>query len=122
MYLIDFNILLRQCLPPTWRHQWQETLISVLMYPLKAVYAAFRVERKLHLQQTATNMQRLSLQSALIEMTDDFVSIEHRSSNPFTFFVRVSKKVRKRHGTRIEAYIDKHKLAGTTYKIETINK
>ena len=67
-------------------------------------------------------MQMLSLQSALIEMTDDFVSIEQRSSDPFTFFVRISKKARKRHGKRIEAYIDKHKLTGTTYETEVINK
>ena len=122
MYLIDFDIFLRQYLPPTWRNSWQETLLSVLLHPLKEVHTAFRQQTRLRLQQTATNMQLLSLQSALIEMANEFVSVEQRSSDPFTFFVRVSKKVRKRDGKRIEAYLEQHKLAGTAYETEVINK
>ena len=122
MYLLNFDILLKHCLPPVWRNSWQETLLNVLLFPVKAIHTDFKQERKRHLQETATNMQVLSLQSTLIEMADGPIYIEHRTTHPFTFFVRIPKKTpnRKQKTERMEAFLERHKLAGTAYQTEVI--
>ncbi len=38
MYVVDYDILLSQILPPSWRNTWRENLLRTCCEPVKGIY------------------------------------------------------------------------------------
>ena len=126
MYLLNFSLFLKQLLPPPWRAGWQHTVIYALLHPLEHVARAFSAERSATRVRLQVSMQVFSLQAVLSNIMQSPVRIEHRASNPHTFFVRVhlptdvsTQEITDRKAA-INQLLKRHRLAGTFFEIEDV--
>ena len=119
MALFDYENMLKQLLPPTWRTGWIYAVFNTLLQPLKRAPQDINdlfVRNKGVIDASA---QVISLTSVLTSMATAGVYIEHRQT-PHTFYVRLPKVSFDDASTRdkIAHYLQTNLLAGTTFQIE----
>ena len=114
MYLINFEVLIQQLLPPLWRNTWRVELFRVLVVPFMRLYDQLHAYQRSIVQGVYRAPQLLVLESLLSSQAEVRVFVT-QSRTPFAFDVRVPVDLSSDKVRLIRALVDQYKLAGTTF-------
>ena len=120
MYILDFPRLIKQILPITWRKNWREKLLTILLKPLEKIYHKYRLNERNTAQIIGRSGQSLALEQLLSQEMQNRIYIEPHQSTPFHFIIKIPPELDENKKQRIKALAMKYKIATTNFSISEL--
>ena len=118
MYIVDYDILISQLLPPHWRGQWQENLVRSCCEPMKGIYEDFRNYIWSLPEEINLNAQILIMETYLNRIAgyNDLNRISITDGpNTGQFIINIPADSDCKH--LVKAYCDRFRLGGMDYTL-----
>ena len=121
MYLINWQILLTQILPPHWRSSWKESFLSVLLRPLEEIYTRFLAFKKSSQTEINLHPQVMTLEfhaNRLAGLRQNTIYTRQGGSRCYIYFPSALSMAKRE---KIEAFFLQYKPAGLRYAFSTFS-